>query len=291
MKEHGMFIVQSATGYILVDLNAFLFRRLGPMVFQNQPQMFQMLPEPFNTLGKLAAISCPTLVMHGDKDNYLRFADGPLSNAKFMHTFTFTFTWFRHRTRSWAVGTSRDCWCRDPQLSSNFMCSYSSASCLFVAALLVNILTFCSPVWTGRDRSVQPSCSMSWRPEEFPKEAAMLGRRPVCKVYSWVCFSSTPGLWQREREFCKNMNMKRVGTCKDIPTWPLVSTRCLSQWCLDAVCRALATRSESLVGSGMVSLAVTYRPCRISLSWVGFWAWSPYSDLLNMLNTFRIQNW
>lgn len=77
MKEHGMFILQSATGYIQVQLNALLFRRLGPMVFQNQPQMFQMLPEPFNTLGKLAAISCPVLVMHGDKENYLRFADGP----------------------------------------------------------------------------------------------------------------------------------------------------------------------------------------------------------------------
>eukprot|EP00438_Fugacium_kawagutii_P024839 Skav205741 [mRNA] locus=scaffold1496:306193:311021:- [translate_table: standard] len=40
---------------------------LGPMVFQKQPDMFSKLPEPFNTLGKLSAISCPVLVMHGDK--------------------------------------------------------------------------------------------------------------------------------------------------------------------------------------------------------------------------------
>ena len=38
------------------------------MVFQQQPELFQTLPEPFDTLGKLPAISCPGLVMHGDKE-------------------------------------------------------------------------------------------------------------------------------------------------------------------------------------------------------------------------------
>ena len=38
------------------------------MVFQQQPELFQTLTEPFDTLGKLQAISCPVLVMHGDKD-------------------------------------------------------------------------------------------------------------------------------------------------------------------------------------------------------------------------------
>jgi len=38
------------------------------MVFQQQPELFQTLPEPFDTLGKLPAISCPVLVMHGDKE-------------------------------------------------------------------------------------------------------------------------------------------------------------------------------------------------------------------------------
>ena len=47
--------------------------RLGPMVFQQQPELFQSLPEPFDTLGKLPAISCPALVMHGDKDEIVPY--------------------------------------------------------------------------------------------------------------------------------------------------------------------------------------------------------------------------
>ncbi|CAK0820016.1 unnamed protein product [Prorocentrum cordatum] len=37
---------------------------LGPQA----PAVFAQLKEPFDTYGKLAAISCPTLVMHGDRD-------------------------------------------------------------------------------------------------------------------------------------------------------------------------------------------------------------------------------
>lgn len=53
---------------------------LAPMVFGQNPQMFQMLQEPFDTLGKLSAVSCPTLVMHGDQDEII-----PLEQAKQCH--------------------------------------------------------------------------------------------------------------------------------------------------------------------------------------------------------------
>ena len=46
------------------------------MVFQSQPEMFQKLAEPFDTLGKLPAVGCPALVMHGDKDGVGRNFQG-----------------------------------------------------------------------------------------------------------------------------------------------------------------------------------------------------------------------
>ena len=46
---------------------------LAPMVFQNQPEQFALLPEPFDTLGKLSAVGCPALVMHGDKDEIVPY--------------------------------------------------------------------------------------------------------------------------------------------------------------------------------------------------------------------------
>lgn len=42
---------------------------MAPMVLGPQaPALFAQLKEPFDTYGKLAAVSCPTLVMHGDRD-------------------------------------------------------------------------------------------------------------------------------------------------------------------------------------------------------------------------------
>lgn len=41
---------------------------MAMMLFQGNPGMFQMVPEPFDTYGKLSAVACPTLVMHGDQD-------------------------------------------------------------------------------------------------------------------------------------------------------------------------------------------------------------------------------
>merc|ERR1719411_1196747 len=38
------------------------------------PEAFAGLAEPFDTLGKLAAISCPLLVMHGKRDEIVPFA-------------------------------------------------------------------------------------------------------------------------------------------------------------------------------------------------------------------------
>jgi len=42
---------------------------MAPMLLGPQaPAVFAQLKEPFDTYGKLAAVSCPTLVMHGDLD-------------------------------------------------------------------------------------------------------------------------------------------------------------------------------------------------------------------------------
>ena len=46
---------------------------LAPMVFQGQTEKFAMLPEPFDTLGKLPSIGCPVLIMHGDKDEIVPY--------------------------------------------------------------------------------------------------------------------------------------------------------------------------------------------------------------------------
>eukprot|EP00931_Biecheleriopsis_adriatica_P108474 TRINITY_DN82798_c0_g1_i1.p1 TRINITY_DN82798_c0_g1~~TRINITY_DN82798_c0_g1_i1.p1 ORF type:complete len:414 (+),score=78.83 TRINITY_DN82798_c0_g1_i1:59-1300(+) len=55
---------------------------LAPMVFASNPQMFQMLQEPFDTLGKLAAVGCPALVMHGDKDEIVPYAQATQCHEK-----------------------------------------------------------------------------------------------------------------------------------------------------------------------------------------------------------------
>eukprot|EP00933_Yihiella_yeosuensis_P042718 TRINITY_DN37382_c0_g1_i2.p1 TRINITY_DN37382_c0_g1~~TRINITY_DN37382_c0_g1_i2.p1 ORF type:complete len:420 (+),score=69.36 TRINITY_DN37382_c0_g1_i2:83-1261(+) len=53
---------------------------MAPMVFAGNPQMFQQLPEPFDTLGKLAGVACPALIMHGDQDEIV-----PYSQAQQCH--------------------------------------------------------------------------------------------------------------------------------------------------------------------------------------------------------------
>ena len=75
---------------------------LGPMVFQNQPQMFQMLPEPFNTLGKLAAISCPVLVMHGDKDEIVPYSQAVQCHEGLKNS--------QKKLQCWAGASHNDVW-------------------------------------------------------------------------------------------------------------------------------------------------------------------------------------
>lgn len=55
---------------------------LAPMVFASNPQAFQMLEEPFDTLGKLLSVSCPTLVMHGDKDEIVPYTQATQCHEK-----------------------------------------------------------------------------------------------------------------------------------------------------------------------------------------------------------------
>jgi len=54
---------------------------IGPMIFPD-PQVFQALKEPFDTVGKLSAISCPTMVMHGDQDEIIPVAQAQKAHEK-----------------------------------------------------------------------------------------------------------------------------------------------------------------------------------------------------------------
>lgn len=77
-QVHGM-IIDSG----LMSLKQLpMVQMMGAMLFSTQPQMWQMLPEPFDTLGKLAAVSCPTLVMHGDADEIVPCAQARQCNEK-----------------------------------------------------------------------------------------------------------------------------------------------------------------------------------------------------------------
>merc|ERR1719382_337513 len=46
------------------------------------PEAFNQLEGPFDTFGKLAAISCPALVMHGKRDEIVPFAQAMECHAK-----------------------------------------------------------------------------------------------------------------------------------------------------------------------------------------------------------------
>lgn len=74
---------------LIVDSGLMSVKQL-PMVAMLAPQVlgpqaatiFPALKEPFDTLGKLAAISCPALVMHGDKDEIVPLAQGVLCHER-----------------------------------------------------------------------------------------------------------------------------------------------------------------------------------------------------------------
>lgn len=60
-----------------------MVQMLAPQLLGPQgPQMLAALKEPFDTLGKLAAIGCPTLVMHGVKDEIVPISQGVECHAK-----------------------------------------------------------------------------------------------------------------------------------------------------------------------------------------------------------------
>jgi len=74
---------------LIVDSGLMSVKQL-PMVSMMAPQvlgpqaaqLFPALPEPFDTIGKLAKISCPTLVMHGDMDEIVPMSQGVLCHDR-----------------------------------------------------------------------------------------------------------------------------------------------------------------------------------------------------------------
>lgn len=57
--------------------------QMAPLLFGPQAsQLLQMLPEPFDTIGKLPYVSCPTLVMHAEKDEIVPVAQGKLCHER-----------------------------------------------------------------------------------------------------------------------------------------------------------------------------------------------------------------
>lgn len=75
---------------------------LAPMVFQGQTEKFAMLPEPFDTLGKLSSVGCPVLVMHGDKDEIV-----PYQQAVQCHEKLATGS---KKLQCWIGAGHNDCW-------------------------------------------------------------------------------------------------------------------------------------------------------------------------------------
>ncbi|CAE7850862.1 abhd13 [Symbiodinium necroappetens] len=75
---------------------------LAPMVFQGQTEKFAMLPEPFDTLGKLPSVGCPVLVMHGDKDEIV-----PYQQAVQCHEKLATGS---KKLQCWVGAGHNDCW-------------------------------------------------------------------------------------------------------------------------------------------------------------------------------------
>lgn len=77
-KVHGL-IVDSG----LMSIKQLpMVQMMGPMLFQQNPGMWQQLPEPFDTLGKLQRVVCPTLVMHGDQDEIVPIAQAVQCNQQ-----------------------------------------------------------------------------------------------------------------------------------------------------------------------------------------------------------------
>jgi len=78
-KVHGLVVDSGLMSIKMMPM----VEMMAPMVFGPQgPQMFQTLPEPFDTVGKLPAVSCPALIMHGDKDDLIPVKQATLCHDK-----------------------------------------------------------------------------------------------------------------------------------------------------------------------------------------------------------------
>lgn len=51
-----------------------MVQMMAPLLFGQNPGMFEMIKEPFDTPGKMATIACPVLVTHGDQDEIVPYA-------------------------------------------------------------------------------------------------------------------------------------------------------------------------------------------------------------------------
>lgn len=78
-KFHGLVVDSGLMSIKKLPLVA----QMAPQVFgPNADMMMQLLPEPFDTIGKLPLLACPTVVMHGEQDNIVPCQQGALCHDK-----------------------------------------------------------------------------------------------------------------------------------------------------------------------------------------------------------------
>lgn len=152
---------------------------LGPMIFAQNPQMFTMLQEPFDTLGKLANVSCPTLIMHGDQDEIVPFTQASQCLEKCAAP--------KKHIKCWNGGTHNDILLKFASgWKEEIVALLKDASefeCAFPAAALVELHSLSSAEFNGlRGRVIGPAapdrirvqladCEKSLKPDNLKRIA------------------------------------------------------------------------------------------------------------------------
>lgn len=69
-KIHGLIVESGLMSVKTLPMVAMI----APMIFQSDPSKFDKLSEPFKTLENMPTVSCPTLVIHGNQDEVVPYA-------------------------------------------------------------------------------------------------------------------------------------------------------------------------------------------------------------------------